>query len=315
MQILITDDVHPSLITGLQNYAEVQYLPRISYAEVQAIIPDYDGLIVNSKILVDEQFLQLARQLRWVGRLGSGLDIIDLEACAARNIQVINSPEGNANAVGEHALGMLLSLLNKLTLCDQMVRSFSWDREAMRGLELDGKTVGVIGCGNTGSAFVKKLSGFEVRVLIYDKYKSGLEAFHPRQQEVTLKTLLDESEVISLHVPLTEETSRWIDRSFFHACKKNPYLISTCRGMVVVLEDLLEALKSGRIRGACLDVFENEKTASYSKEDQRKMEELTSLNNVVLSPHVAGWTIESKKKIAQILLHKLEMAGLLDSKE
>jgi D-3-phosphoglycerate dehydrogenase len=195
--------------------------------------------------------------------------------------------------------------MNKLIECDKMVRAFSWNRESMRGIELDGKTVGVIGCGNTGSAFVKKLSGFDVEVLIYDKYKKDIPLLHPRQVEVALEAIQQRADIISLHVPLTHETSCWIDRDFFKSCVRKPILISTCRGMVVVLRDLNIELEQGGISGACLDVFENEKPKTYSSDDQKIMSDLATRKNVVLSPHVAGWTVESKFKIADVLYQKL----------
>lgn len=312
-KILITDDVHPLLIEGLSHLGEVDFDPTIPYEKVKEIVSDYWGIVINSKIIVDQEFLNRAVQLAWVGRLGSGLDIIDLPAAAARGVDIINSPGGNANAVGEHALGMLLALLNKLIPSDRMVRRMApWNRESMRGVELDGKTVGIIGCGHAGSAFVRKLRGFDVRVLIYDKYRTSIPPIHPNQEEVPLETLLRQSDIVSFHVPLTSETRHYADASFLSAMKKNSILINTSRGKVVDLPQAVEALHSEKLAGLCLDVFPNEKPVSYTTDEKKCMSQLADKQNVVLSPHVAGWTVESKRKLAEILLEKIIYATTKD---
>ena len=305
-RVLVTDGVHTHLIDGLSAIFQVDYRPDIGYQEVCEIIPDYHGLVINSKVKVDKAFLDRAPLLSWVGRLGSGLDVIDLVAAKASGVTVMNSPEGNANAVGEHALCMLLSLLNKISLGDDMVRTMSpWDRESMRGRELDGMTVGIVGCGHTGSAFVKKLRGFDVSVLIYDKYRSDIPDLHPNQKATSLEDVVEHSDVISLHLPLTAETQNWIDGDFMKNLKSGCIILNTSRGAVVKLDDLVLALKSGKIGGACLDVFECEKPDQYTPRQLETMEYLTQNSHVMMSPHVAGWTIESKLKIAQVLLNKI----------
>ncbi len=315
-RILITDDVHPILINGLGQIGQVDYFPNMTYEQVCDRIGAYSGLVINSKIIVNREFLTAAHSLHWIGRLGSGLDVIDLEAAARSKVHILNSPEGNSNAVGEHALAMLLALLNKICLGDKMVRSLnSWNREQMRGSELDGLTIGVIGCGHTGSAFVKKLRGFDVTVLIYDKYKKQIPAIHRFQKEVSLNQLLDQSDVVSIHLPLTEETKWSVNDSFMRQMKPGSILINTSRGTITRLQDLVFNLKSGHLGGACLDVFENEKPTLYTSNDQIIMKSLATFEQVVLTPHVAGWTVESKQKIAEILLKKIiyvvESTGLV----
>ena len=305
-QVLITDDVHPYLIEGLTPLYHIDYHPKMTYEQVLDRVEDYAGLVINSKIRVDDAFLDKAKQLEWVGRLGSGLDIIDLHSARRHQVTVINSPEGNANAVAEHALGMLLSLFNKIPLGDKMVRGLlPWERERARGRELNGMTVGVVGCGHTGSAFVKKLGGFELSVLIYDKYREHIPSMHRFQEETSLDQLLQQADVISFHLPLTPETSGWIDGDFMDRMKEGSVVINTSRGNIVNLKDLTGRLKNGHISGACLDVFENEKPSTYSKIERETMLELAGMEQVVLTPHVAGWTVESKLIIAQVLLKKI----------
>ena len=304
--VLVTDTAHQYLIDGLREYYKVVYKPAIDYEEVCHSIGKYSGLVINSKIKVDHSFLERATNLEWIGRLGSGLDVIDLIETKRRNIHVINSPEGNANAVGEHALGMLLTLFNKIIAGNEMVRSLSpWNREQMRGVEIDGLTVGIIGCGHTGSAFVKKLSGFDVQILIYDKYKKRIPAIHRFQHETNLAELLQRADIVSFHLPLTKETNGWIDGSFLDQMKPGATLINTSRGKILNLDHLCARLENGSISGACLDVFENEKPRKYSSDELNTMKRLSRMNQVVLTPHVAGWTKESKKKIAEILLKKI----------
>lgn len=305
-KILITDDVHPLLVEGLQLVGEVTYTPKIPYAQVKETIGEYWGIVINSKIIVNREFLNLATQLKWVGRLGSGLDIIDLPAAKEQGVAIINSPGGNANAVGEHALGMLLALYNKLIPSHRMVSQLEpWDRESMRGIELDGKTVGVIGCGNAGSAFIRKLRGFDVKVLVYDKYLDELPAIHANQSSAALDELLSKSDVVSFHIPLTDETRNWADASFFHRMNRSSVLINTSRGGILRLGSAIEALNEGKLAGLCLDVFPNEKPSRYDSNDKKLMTQLAEMQQVVLSPHVAGWTVESKRKLAEILLEKI----------
>lgn len=304
-RVLITDDVHPYLIEGLSalGYA-VEYQPLISFEDTMQQITPYVGLVVNSKIRVDDLLLDQAPHLIWVGRLGSGLDIFDLPACARRGVAVINSPEGNANAVAEQALGMLLALQNNLLRADREVRQFTWQREANRGVELAGKRIGIYGFGNNGSQFARKLAGMEMEVWAYDKYKTDYLDDFPYVAEKQGEDLF-ECDVISLHLPLTDETHHLVNRSFLDQCRPGAILINTSRGSIVNTADLVEALESGRLKGACLDVFENEKPATMTAQELAVYSRLYALDQVVLSPHIAGWTRESKYKIAQVLVHKI----------
>ncbi len=304
LKVLIADKVHPHLIRGLkENNYEVDYRPSISHSETLGIISEYFGIIINSKTKANREFLDTATTLKFIGRLGSGLEIIDQEYATQKGVKVYNSPEGNRNAVAEHAIGMLLSLFDNLRKGDREVREFNWDRESNRGLEMEGKTIGIIGFGNTGSQLAKKLQGWDMNILAYDKYKSNYGSTYVK--ETDLEEILEESDIISFHLPLTQETSGLVNKTFLDRVRKNVFLINTSRGKVIVTKDLLRGLKNGKIRGACLDVFENEKVETFSKEEKEMYEELYTYNNVVLSPHVAGWTEESLFKIASTLVDKI----------
>ena len=306
-KVLITDSVHPLLIKGLENVGfECDYQPDISLNEVRKIIGAYHGLIINSKILADRSMLDDSKQLRFIGRLGSGMEIIDTSYAASKKIAVFGAPEGNRNAVAEHALGMLLTLSNQLLRADKQLRQMIWNREQNRGFELAGKTVGIIGFGHTGSSFAAKLAGLDVSVLAYDKYKkSGYARQLNYVTETELNNIQENADIISLHLPLSAETKYMINAAFLTKCKKNLILINTSRGNIVHTEHLLDALRAGLLGGTCLDVFENEKPATFSKQEQSLYTELYAFDNVVLSPHVAGWTVESKERIAQVLLDKI----------
>lgn len=311
--ILITDAVDELLVDELSSWATVRYQPYISYEKTMDIVHAFDGLIVNSKIRVDSAFLDSAPRLQWVGRLGSGMDIFDLEEARIRGINIINTPEGNANAVGEHALASLLSLYNRIVPADEMVRSMhTWDRESLRGREVDGCTIGIIGCGHTGSAFVRKLRGFDARVLIYDKYATPSSDLHPRQEIVDLDSVMRQAEILSLHLPLTPETSGWINESFLSMCPQLHTVINTSRGRILPLSAVVTWLEVDPRRGACLDVFENEKPDTYTKDQKRWMTELAKNDNVVLTPHVAGWTMESRRKIALAMLEKIKRVSRIN---
>lgn len=305
-KVLITDDVHPLMLEGLEAAGyECDYQPDISLEEVRNIAANYVGMIINSKIKADRAMLESTHQLQFIGRLGSGLDIIDLVVAASKGVTVLSVPEANCNAVGEHALGMLLSLANNLNRADREVRQRIWRREANRGFELEGKNIGIIGFGHTGSAFAEKLQGFHVNVYAYDKYKSGFSKTYPHVKEVILEELLSVSDIISFHVQLTEETFHYFDESFMESCKKGVIIINTSRGKAVDTEVLVRGLREEIIGGACLDVFENEKPDTFSENEKRIYGELYSMDNVILSPHIAGWTVESKEKIASYLLKKV----------
>jgi D-3-phosphoglycerate dehydrogenase len=305
-KVLVTDGVHPLLIEGLEaDGFYCDYQPDISLDSVRDIIRDFEGLIVNSKILVDRLLLDKASKLRFVGRLGSGMEIIDQEYAAIKGVAVLSAPEGNCNAVAEQALGMLLALANNLLRADREVRNKIWQREKNRGFEIMGKTVGIIGFGHTGSAFSKKLSGMGVKVLAYDKYKTNYTSDYPHVEEVTMSKIFEQSDIISFHLPLTEETKHLVNLTFTEKCKKGVIFINTSRGHVIKTTDLIAGLSSGDIGGACLDVFENEKPNSCSEEEHQLYDRLFSFENIVVSPHIAGWTIESKRRLADILLNKI----------
>ncbi len=305
-RVFITDGVHPLLIEGFQTAGfETTYDPSVKLNDVKNQIDQFDGIIINSKIIMDQPMLDAARRLQFIGRLGSGLEIIDLEYARKKNIAVYNSPEGNRNAVAEHALGMLLSLANKLNQADAEVRNFKWNREANRGFEIIGKTLGIIGFGHTGSTFAKKMEGLGVKVLAHDKYKKHFANTFRYVEEVPLNYLIQNSDIVSFHLPLTDDTSHFFDKKFLEHSKDGLVVINTSRGKVVNTKDLIDALLSGKVSGACLDVFENEKPHLFNEEEKIMYDKLYGFENVVLSPHVAGWTYESKEKLAQILLDKI----------
>ena len=308
MKILHLDTNHPLLIEqfsalGFENIEEY----KASKSEVEKNIHLYDGLIIRSRFTIDKSFLDKAQNLKFIGRLGSGLENIDVDYARDKGIFLAAAPEGNRNAVGEHSLGLLLALFNKLTKANNEVKKGKWDREANRGTELDGKTVGIIGYGNTGKAFAKKLSGFDIEVICYD-IVGGVSDENARQ--VGIMELEQKSDIISLHVPQTPETMGMINTEFINAFQKPFWLLNTARGKCVVTEDLVTALKSGKILGAGLDVLEYEKTSFEDMFSQESLPEafqfLVDAENIILSPHVAGWTIESKEKLAQTIVDKIK---------
>lgn len=308
MHVLHLDRNHPLIIEqfeALGFHNEEDYLS--SKEEVLQKIHRYDGIIIRSRFSLDKDFLDKATKLKFIGRLGAGLENIDTAYAKSKNIFLASAPEGNRNAVGEHSLAMLLSLFNKLQKADKEVRSGTWDREGNRGIELDGKTVGIVGYGNMGKAFAKKLRGFDVEVICYD-ILGGVGNEDARQ--VGILELQQRSDIISLHVPQTSETMGMIHTEFIERFHKPFWLLNTARGKCIVTKDLVEALKSGKILGAGLDVLEYEKSSFEDMFDNRQMPEsfayLIEADNVVLSPHVAGWTVESKIKLAQTIVDKVK---------
>lgn len=303
-KVLITDDVHPSMIDAFKSmHFEVDYLPEITYEQTREIIHQYAVLIVNTKIRVDKDLIDRGKHLQCVGRVGSGMEHIDTHYAAQRHIGVFSAPEGNANAVAEHALGLLLALLNNICRADSQIRNGIWRREENRGVEIEGKTIGIVGFGNTGSAFAKKLSGFDCTVLAYDKYKSGFGNTYIK--EVDLNRILAHADIISFHVPLTSETKYMVNASFIASTAKPFYLVNTSRGGVVNTAAILDALQSGKLVGAALDVFENENYAGLPPGDKKIFDKLAALENVIMTPHIAGWTVESKLKLTKILVGKI----------
>lgn len=307
MKILHLNKNHPLLINQLNDLGftnDEDYTS--SKTEVEAKIADYDGIIIRSRFTIDQQFLDAAKHLKFIGRVGAGLENIDCDYAKQKGVYLISAPEGNRNAVGEHALGMLLSLFNKLNKADREVRQGKWKREANRGLELDGKTVGLIGYGNMGKAFAKKLRGFDVKVLCYD-IESDVGDENCKQ--VSLEELQEKADVLSLHTPQTPLTLNMVNRDFINGFKKPFWLINTARGKSVVTEDLVNALDVGKILGAGLDVLEYEKSSfenvMSSAVETSHLNKLVKMDNVLLTPHVAGWTVESNIKLAQTIVDKI----------
>jgi D-3-phosphoglycerate dehydrogenase len=306
---LIVDKMHPSIVPLLTEIGyQAEYLPNISRAEVLAQISNYEGLIVRSKLQVDTELIQLASSLKFVARAGAGLDQLDEDALKEKGINILNAPEGNRDAVGEHTLGMLLNLLNHISRADQQIRRGVWDREGNRGVELMGKTVGIIGYGNMGQAFASRLSGFGVQVLAYDKYRTHYsDAF---AQEATMDEIFQRTDILSFHVPLTSETQFLVDKLYLSNFYKSIYLLNTARGKIITLATLVEALTSGKIKGAALDVLENEKLQQLTPEQQAAFAQLRQSQRVLFTPHVAGWTFESYEKINQTLVEKIKALEL-----
>ncbi len=312
--VLITDDVHDLLISGLESLGfEILFKPALPYEKVKDYIPSIDGIIINSKVIMTRELMGLSPKtkqskprLQFIGRLGSGLDIIDLPAAEEMGISVLSAPGGNRNAVAEHALGMLLALANKLVWADIDVRNKQWNREARRGFEIINKTIGIVGFGNNGRAFAQKLQGLGVQVLAYDKYKSDYAKEMPWVKECkSPEEIQKEADIISLHIPLDDKTHHLIDENYISNCKDEVIIINTARGKCINTKALIKGLKSGKIQGACIDVFENEKTTTFTDIEATMNEELYDFEQVILSPHVAGWTHESKVKIADLLLSKI----------
>jgi D-3-phosphoglycerate dehydrogenase / 2-oxoglutarate reductase len=306
-RILFIDTVHPSLHQMLEQMGfACDHFPAYKKEDFLRVAREYTGFVVRSKIPINKEILDVAGKLRFIARVGAGMENIDAAYATKKGIHCLNAPEGNRDAVAEQAIGMLLALFNKLLVADRQVRQGIWLREENRGLELGGKTVGIIGCGNTGSAFAKKLSGFNVKVLAYDKYKSGFS--NTFVEETDMERIYAESDILSLHVPLTDETSYLVNQAYLEKFAKPVYVVNTSRGKVVRTKDLVAALQGGKVRGACLDVLEYEKSSFESlqiSEFPEPMQQLIALENVVLSPHIAGWTHESNIKMARVLADKI----------
>lgn len=303
--VLIADEMHLSIIPMLEEIGFVaDYQPKINREKIIDKIDKYVGLIIRSKTSVDEELLKNAHQLKFIGRAGAGLDLVDIEFVVSKNIKLFAANEGNRVAVAEHVVGMLLCLMNNILIADKEVRNGVWQREKNRGYELMGKTVGIIGFGNNGSETAKRFKAFGCKILAIDiPYKKIEEEF---AIESTLKQIFEETDVLSLHVPLTNETSKMVDSVFLNNFKKDIYLINASRGEIVVLKDLADALDNGKIRGACLDVLENEKLQKLDAEQHEIFNRLTASDRVVFTPHIAGWTYESYIKINEVLIEKIK---------
>jgi D-3-phosphoglycerate dehydrogenase len=304
--ILIVDDIHPIFMERAEALGYTcNYLPLIKPAEALEILGDYAGLVIRSKFNVDRKVIDAGNNLRFVCRAGAGMDNIDEAYAAEKNISLINAPEGNMDAVGEHAVGLLLALMNNFRNADAEIRKGSWQREANRGYELKGKTVGIIGYGFMGSSFAKKLSGFGVDVIAYDKYKTGFSDRYAR--EVSMEEIVKHSDVLSLHVPLTAETEGLVNEEYLFHFKKPFFFINTSRGKTAQVRAVLNAIKQGKISGAGLDVLEVEKFPALAQ--QEWFNELCQEGKIILTPHVAGWTFDSYRKISEVMAQKLSLLG------
>ena len=304
--VIITAKAHEVLGDMLQKKGfTVLYLPQITQEELYQIVDRAEGLIVTTRIKIDRSVIDKATQLKWIGRLGSGMELIDVDYAAAKGIKCVSSPEGNRNAVAEHALGMLLNLLHKISSSFNEIKNGQWIREENRGTELTGKTIGIIGYGNTGSSFAKLLSSFGVTVLAYDNKKYGYG--HSYIKEANLEQICRYADVISFHVPLTTETKYMADAAFFKSLTQKPFIINTSRGAVVKTADLVNALQQNIIAGAALDVLENEQLEHLAVSEKDEMNYLTKQPNVLLTPHIAGYSIEAFYKMSAVIIEKLEI--------
>ncbi len=301
-KVLIIDEVHSSLSDGLQKLGyDVDELPKITPLEVGSIISDYVGLVIRSKMPLDKTFLVLADQLKFIARAGAGLDLIDLAYCQTKNIAVFSANEGNKDAVAEHVMGQLLSLAHKLNQADQEIRNGVWNRESNRGFEIHGKTVGIIGFGNMGQALATRLSGFGTRIMAFDKYRDS------EPYSASLEEIFEHADIVSIHVPLTEETAGMVDIPFLSKFKKPILLINSSRGGICPLEPIAWGLSNGKIKGLALDVLPNEKLAQWTPIEQQLFKAIAAYPATIFSPHVAGWTMESYKKINLVLIEKIKM--------
>ena len=303
-RVLITADIDNYL---QQRFEALGYLvdvkPEIERDELFGIIAEYSILIITTYTKVDAELIDKATNLKIVGRVGSGMENVDVEYCETKNISCVNSPEGNGNAVGEHCLAILLNLLNNITKANNELKQNIFLREENRGEELDGKTIGIIGYGFTGNAFAKKLRGFDVEILVYDKYKIPTDSF---VKNVTLQELQKRSDVISFHVPYNTETHYYCDEQFISDCSKKPIIINTSRGTVVNTIDIINAIETQKINGFCVDVYEDEPITKNKIHSTETYQKLLSFKNVIATPHIAGWTKESKYKLVKILMDKIE---------
>jgi D-3-phosphoglycerate dehydrogenase len=313
IKILHIDSNHPVLWDQLQQAGFSNFEDfKSSKEEIEAKIHDYHGIVIRSRFKIDKTFLDKATNLQFIARVGAGLESIDCDYAASKNITLIAAPEGNRNAVAEHTLGMILSLFNKLNQADSEIRAGHWNRESNRGYELDGRTVGIIGYGNMGKSFAKKLRGFDVEVLCYDIQENVGDA---NAKQVTLQELQQKADVLSLHIPWTPETDKMVDVEFINSFAKPFWIINTSRGKNIVTADLVAAMKTGKIMGAGLDVLEYEKlsfeTLFNDTNTPEAFQYLLQAKNTILTPHIAGWTFESHERLAQVIVDKIKAKYLV----
>jgi D-3-phosphoglycerate dehydrogenase / 2-oxoglutarate reductase len=305
LKCLVADAMHESLFPMLRKIGwHVDYEPSLNRGELKKRLPGYDGLIIRSKTIVDADLLGENPTIRFVGRAGAGIDNLDTNYLRSKGVEILHAADGNRDAVGEFAVGLLISLLRNIPRAHSEVVKFKWERERNRGEELMGKTVGVIGYGNMGKAFARRLSGFGCKILAYDKYKSRFS--DEFCVEATMEQIIKETDVLSLHIPLTAETKAMVNSDYLKLFEKNIILLNTARGEIVVLKDLANAIKSGKVRGAALDVLENEKLDTLTEDQAQSFKYLSGKTNVIFTPHIAGWTFESHEKINVALVNKLK---------